>query len=106
MHLSYQISFSKQVRLLLGRPRHMDFWWGRDEKLLLVSAAKSPTSSSAKLTSCGYARICNRKLRDTIQDLTGFGDNPNVVFYGDYVPELGMVAFRTGAERMGVLMDA
>jgi hypothetical protein len=112
VHMSREIGFSKKVLRLLGCPWHLDFWWGGDEKLLLVSAAKKPTDISIPLPGSTYDRngapyVRNRGLRRKIQGLTGIADNSIVVYYGDYVPELDMVAFRTnGAERQEVFEDA
>ena len=97
----YCVSFYKSVFIVLGKPDYINFWWSDKEHILLVGPADVPNSLSLSLK--GYScfmnhspTICNSKLVKAIKQLIGGGIDKQYKLRGDYIPELNMVAFRTG----------
>jgi len=101
IYCRYYIGLSKSVIIVLGEPDYLNFWWSEKERAVLVGPADVPNFFSVSLNgfSCSNTNspvICNRKLVKAINLLISKEDEISQKLRGDYIPEVKMVAFRTG----------
>ena len=102
-----EILIYKSVTRALGNPTDIHFWWSERQKSLLVSAANKttglsiPASNRSKFRKNGM-RFTNNKLLSAINSLAGWENRMQHRLHGEYIPELDMVAFKTGEAALEV----
>jgi hypothetical protein len=84
----------------INSPSAIQFWWCESQNLLLISATDENDDFTTIINdkfyshSRGGAKIYNTPLLNKIANLFGWFGETHARFYGEYVPEINMVAFR------------
>lgn len=97
--LGREMSINKKVLYALGNPVNINFWWSESQRVMLISGAteKSPLSFSISdrfyTTKSGF-KIEKSKFMQTIMKIADWRRDMIYTVTGEYLPELGMVAFK------------
>jgi hypothetical protein len=100
IELGTKIGVNRGVFRALGDPRHICFWWGETEKVLLIGISDKYYKSSLAVpnryyeTNYGFTSG-NMRMQKAIGRLTGWKNGINYRIAGTYAPEINMVAFQT-----------
>ncbi len=102
-----EIGLFRSVMRVLNFPDIVNFWWCESEKGLLIGSAESKTPTSVYVrwnnsNPRNGASFFNQKLLKSIQTLVGTDDGVEFKMFGEFVPEINMVIFRTS----NIIMEA
>jgi hypothetical protein len=84
----------------LGLPKWLEFWWSESKRILFITASDIDSPAGLELPYNIYfvdnirSKIYNSLLLHKIADLYGWEKNTYARFYGEYIPEINMVAFK------------
>jgi hypothetical protein len=100
IHKGAALHLSRKSLLKLESPPYIRFWWGEDEKVLLVTGWSEQDAPSftvnylrAYKDKRGF-RTRNTKNIKAILSCMGLSSEETYAFLGDYVPEMKMIAFK------------
>lgn len=99
LKLGKRMSMNKKLFHELGNPANIHFWWGQSQRVLLIGSASGKTPFSFEINERYYAKrssfkIDNSKLMQAVMKITDWRSDMIYVIYGEYISELGMVAFK------------
>ncbi len=93
------MSVNKNVLRSLSNPTHIQFFWSKSARALMIGTAHSESDYGIGVSNYCYSRRGNMNLRSSvflnaIMAITQWERNMAYALEGEYVPELNMVAFR------------
>jgi hypothetical protein len=96
-----KMAINRKVLRSLGSPRYIQFWWAAAENTLFIGGSdeKQPTTyeiSDYCYRTKGNTNIRSRTFLKAIIRAANLDKDTAYAILGEYMPELGMVAFKTG----------
>jgi len=97
-----KMAMNRHVLRSLGNPRYIQFWWSPSENTLLIGSSPEKERSSFEVSDYSYRTKGNMNIRSTmfvkaIMNVAQWDDHVVYSILGEYIPKLGMVAFRTNS---------
>ena len=92
-----EIRIHKNVLRILNNPANIELLWSKSKKMLYLSATENISAAYIAITSNFYkdgVRFKNRALYKKLCSITGIKEGTDHKFFGDFIPDLNMVAFR------------
>ena len=99
------LSINKIALRLLGCPRHILFWHSENENTLFIAASDGtsalsfPVSDMYYRSKSGY-QLENKNLIRAVKNCAKWGSHSTCAVDGEYLDDLGMVAFRLDNTRI------